>query len=154
MHDLCPAVAVRLTAGRPALRAAARLVLQPTRLVELLLPGREQEFTAAVATGQSLIHEAHGHRQRPPLEIAPRPGRCGGRNYPPACAAILTRLPNIWRRFLTDLYPAATALSSSSSGAGSNPWLGRAAVVRGTSFMKTVATSARPRTAPADRQTS
>src|SRR3979409_2457943 len=53
---------VAAVAGAPRLSAvvaAPRLVEQAALGVELLLPGRESEFLAAVATGQRLVRKAH-----------------------------------------------------------------------------------------------
>src|SRR5579872_6668201 len=53
---------VRRASGAAALGAAARLVHEPPGLVELLLAGCEDEFTAAVAAGQGLVVETHRGR--------------------------------------------------------------------------------------------
>src|SRR5581483_3432641 len=66
MQDARAAVAVGRPAGGAALGAAPGLVLKPPRLVELLLPSREQELATTVATRQRAIHESYRHRTRPP----------------------------------------------------------------------------------------
>src|ERR1700737_2917676 len=50
VHGPRAAVSLRRPAGRPALRATPRFVLEPSRLVELLLPSREQKLPPTVAT--------------------------------------------------------------------------------------------------------
>jgi hypothetical protein len=73
VHDPRAAVALSRPPRGPALRATPWFVLQPARLVELLLPSAEQKFAPTVATRQGPIHKTH--RPGLPSYLAQRPGR-------------------------------------------------------------------------------
>ena len=59
VHHARPPVPVRRPTCRAALGATPGLVLETPRLVELLLPRREEELPTAVTARQRPIHEAH-----------------------------------------------------------------------------------------------
>src|SRR6266700_1069940 len=94
VHDPRPAVALGRAARRPAFRTPAGLVLEPARLVELLLPGREDEITPTVTALQRPVRETH--RLASPKSRSEAPDVVDRSTPSSVAGAILTRLPVIW----------------------------------------------------------
>jgi hypothetical protein len=76
VHCARPAVSLRGAPSCPAFGTAPGLVLKPARLIELLLPRREEEIATAVTALQRPVRETH--RLAPPKNVAQRPGRMTG----------------------------------------------------------------------------
>src|SRR4029077_3500161 len=73
VHRARPAVAFSRPPSRPAFGTAPGLVLKPSRMVELLLPRREEEIATAVTALKRPARKAHPWP--PPAMVAQRPGR-------------------------------------------------------------------------------